>query len=271
MRTPEDKKMDNEFPIRRYTLWAFVGVLIVWGASFLLFLIPCSEERGQIGDMFGLVNSLFSGLAFAGLILTLILQRRELLLQREELEQTRKEFAEQNKTMKRQRFENTFFNLMTLQQHITDNLEYENPDGADYFEAKGREVFRKIYLEKNNFDDSYGLKGSLRLKEGNLAEVFSHYKGIEVFNHYFHSFDGILSYIDSSDLIEKGERLQYAIMLRNTLSDNERYVLFYYFASRGEYYKILAEEYTLFYDVEPSQLAKPEHIELFGTSAYTHF
>jgi uncharacterized membrane protein YciS (DUF1049 family) len=49
------------------------------------------ETRGQFGDLFGGVNTLFTGLAFAGLIYTILLQRRDLELQREELRLTRGE------------------------------------------------------------------------------------------------------------------------------------------------------------------------------------
>jgi hypothetical protein len=49
------------------------------------------DNRGTFGDSFGAINSLFSGLAFAGVIFTILLQRRELSLQREELNLTRKE------------------------------------------------------------------------------------------------------------------------------------------------------------------------------------
>lgn len=48
-------------------------------------------KRGTFGDMFGAANALFSGLAFAGIIITILLQRKELSLQREELKQTRAE------------------------------------------------------------------------------------------------------------------------------------------------------------------------------------
>ena len=34
--------------------------------------------KGQFGDKFGAANALFSGLAFAGIIITLLLQRRDL-------------------------------------------------------------------------------------------------------------------------------------------------------------------------------------------------
>jgi hypothetical protein len=43
------------------------------------------ETIGSIGDSFGWLNALFSGLAFAGLIITVIMQREELGLQREDL------------------------------------------------------------------------------------------------------------------------------------------------------------------------------------------
>jgi hypothetical protein len=50
-------------------------------------------ERGQFGDLYGAINALFSGLAFAGVIVTILLQSRELALQREELAATRTELA----------------------------------------------------------------------------------------------------------------------------------------------------------------------------------
>ncbi|WP_142806918.1 hypothetical protein [Stenotrophomonas maltophilia] len=49
------------------------------------------DTRGQFGDMFGAVNTLFSGLAFASLIFALSLQRKDLALQRTELQMTRVE------------------------------------------------------------------------------------------------------------------------------------------------------------------------------------
>ncbi|GDX97227.1 hypothetical protein LBMAG47_28920 [Planctomycetia bacterium] len=53
------------------------------------------SSRGQFGDMFGALNTFFSGLAFAALAYTLLLQRKELALQRIELAQTRDELARQ--------------------------------------------------------------------------------------------------------------------------------------------------------------------------------
>ena len=48
--------------------------------------------RGQVGDMFGVVNCLFSGLAFGGIILAVIMQKQELEMQRIELKLQRDQF-----------------------------------------------------------------------------------------------------------------------------------------------------------------------------------
>lgn len=108
-------------------IWQVVLIVIViWVftemSTFTLFsLFPNVSGPGEFGDSFGVVNSLFSGLAFALLFYSTWLQRKELEsqrteleLQREELMLTRKEFAQQNETMKIQRFESTFFNLLRI-------------------------------------------------------------------------------------------------------------------------------------------------------------
>ncbi len=109
-----------------------IGVVVVaiWLSSWWLILKNLKEPSGPgtFGDQFGAVNSLFSGLALAGIIYTIILQRKELQHQRKELQLTRKELEfqreelkmtrlatdEQSKTMMIQRVDNTFFNLITM-------------------------------------------------------------------------------------------------------------------------------------------------------------
>lgn len=81
---------------RDYTWLIFIGVgllvlLVQIGAGFGIYIAGFyfgGDEwalRGQFGDMFGAVNALFSGFAFAGVIIAVILQRNELALQRREL------------------------------------------------------------------------------------------------------------------------------------------------------------------------------------------
>lgn len=87
------------------------GILIIQGVYWLFVIFYFHGEgdanqhwanAGTFGDMFGGLTCLFSGFAFAGLIVTIRQQRRELKMQVEELERTRDEFAEQTKQFRTQ-------------------------------------------------------------------------------------------------------------------------------------------------------------------------
>jgi hypothetical protein len=77
-----------------FIVW-LVAIVGIWGLSWWLITTFLStwDVRGTFGDMFGAVNSLFSGAAFAGVIYAIILQRRELELQRKEIVANREELA----------------------------------------------------------------------------------------------------------------------------------------------------------------------------------
>ncbi len=112
-------------------LWMAAGVFLLWALSWgLLAEFVPRAERGAFGDMFGAVNSLFSGLAFAGVIWTILLQREELRLQRREMTTTRKEFAGQKEaleaqviSMQRATYDSAFFARLNLLQEIATNIQ----------------------------------------------------------------------------------------------------------------------------------------------------
>lgn len=91
----ENSKLeDSSIELKIYKLYILLGaVIILWGISLWIVIKTFANwaDRGTFGDSFGAVNSLFSGLAFAGIIYTILLQRKELSLQRQELIETRKE------------------------------------------------------------------------------------------------------------------------------------------------------------------------------------
>lgn len=72
-------------------VWIFLGVGALWAGCTLIiyFSLPDWQARGTVGDSFGAVNALFAGLAFAGVLYSLNLQRQELKSQREEVAQAR--------------------------------------------------------------------------------------------------------------------------------------------------------------------------------------
>lgn len=241
----------------------FLLVVVLWFSSWLIIThyIKDPTNQGTFGDTFGAVNALFSGLAFAGLIATLLYQKEELKLQREELQQTREElkgqreeFEEQNKTLKRQRFENTFFNMLSLQQEITNNLFYqdekENEQTITQHTYKGREVFKEIYenatvkYEGLIYPKNTGLK--LVLKH-NGYNAYTAIADTTRFDHYFRNLYRIFKYVDTTDLINDDERYEYACIVRSQLSDYELIMLFFNGLSDNgkEKFKPLIEKYAI--------------------------
>lgn len=112
------------------------GILVVscviLSACVILGLLPFAifrdaQDAGAIGDAFGGVNALFSGLAFAGLVVTLYLQRQELELQRKELRCTldehRKMAKAQEETEKRL-FLSAYLNALESLRQISSSRLY---------------------------------------------------------------------------------------------------------------------------------------------------
>ena len=285
---------DKEEKKSRLWIWiilAIIGVIAAWAISWWLINrnIDCPTERGTFGDMFGAVNALFSGLAFAGLIVTLLYQKEELKLQREELAQTREElkgqreeFEEQNKTLKRQRFENTFFNMLSLQQEIVANLSYDDVEHLIDFSNplngnvkhtfyNGRSIFREMYLNLNvSIPGNHTFNGIRRAIQANNYGVYSYISSTTRFDHYFRHLYRIYKYVDSSELIENNERYDYACIIRSQLSDYELVMLFYncLTANGRAKFKPLIEKYTIFNNLREELLASAEHKKLYADTAY---
>jgi len=91
----EKENLNVSISEHRYLGLIILSVVVILVQLVVGFIIYKSHhhwtERGQFGDMFGAVNTLFSGLAFAGVIYAIFLQRGELELQREEITLTRTE------------------------------------------------------------------------------------------------------------------------------------------------------------------------------------
>lgn len=295
-------KLNNEETKSRLWIWiiiAIVGVIAMWGLSWwgINKFIDEPTNQGTFGDMFGAVNALFSGLAFAGLIVTLLYQKEELKLQREELRETRNElnaqkleFQEQNKTMKRQRFENTFFNMLSLQQEIIANLSYEyyaSPNirphnipeeifykGAPKRQLHGRETFEGIYKHAIiEYNGARHADGIIKILKQNGYIAYPVISATTRFDHYFRHLYHIYKFVDTSDLIEDSERYNYACIIRSQLSDYELVMMFYNcLTSNGRAkFKPLIEKYSVFNNIRFELLAKANDKEEYAQEAYNRF
>lgn len=96
------KDLDNNFEKDPSTIeklgpliWLLFIIFFIWLISYPLldYFYPALNSKGTFGDSFGAINSLFSGLALAGIIYTILLQRKELALQRQEIRDNRRELA----------------------------------------------------------------------------------------------------------------------------------------------------------------------------------
>ncbi|UZH54868.1 putative phage abortive infection protein [Salinimicrobium tongyeongense] len=288
-------------------LYILLGIVfIVWIASLLGLnqLISDPERKGQFGDSFGAINSLFSGLALAGIIYTIYLQKKELSLQRKELSDTREEFKTQNKTLSLQRFENTFFHLLELHHQIVNAIDidiYKNkPISAltlksverkekiekDKITLKGRDVF-KYSFEQVNYQ--------IRKAESDFDKIYMDYWPIVQtdFGHYFRNLYRIIKLVNeykfhSHSELESSEnplndedktnytlsnfntRYKYTSIVRAQLSDFELLWLFYNGLSENglKKFKPLIEEYSLLKNLPKDKIGNKNLKFRYNKKAY---
>jgi hypothetical protein len=109
--------------------------------------------RGQIGDSFGAVNALFSGLAFVGVLYAIVLQRFEIAHQQAELRNAEASRAESNRALASQ---GRSLQLSAELAHVTALLHAYSSDldrlNASYpsfqEEAKHRAAQIQVLIEK---------------------------------------------------------------------------------------------------------------------------
>ncbi|QSE99200.1 hypothetical protein [Fulvivirga lutea] len=82
------KDKNGELKLSAILVASLLVVVLLWASTFIFLN---TSKSGEIGDSFGMVNALFSALAFSLLIYTSLLQTQELKLQRKELEENRKQ------------------------------------------------------------------------------------------------------------------------------------------------------------------------------------
>lgn len=228
------------------------GLLIVLITGMFL---PCivMDDNGATYTGFG---SLFTAYAFAGVIVTVLLQRaelqeqrKELRAQRIELEGQKRELEIQNRTAQLQRFENSFFHLLENFKLTTSNLDI-------------------VYINK--------LIGRFSLTNRSLIEDFltAAYTDLNTTSKRFLlEYYDIIYFIYAHEAFNKNriDMLKY-ISILNLFLTNSEYVLLFYDAIRdNQKIKIINElhlfsRYSLLNGSHPP--CKPEHILFFSPQAF---
>lgn len=255
--------------------WLFSLILVIviaWavGGALIYGVSANWEERGQAGDMFGAVNALFTGCAFAGLIFTIRQQSQELMLQREELKLTRGELSGQRAqmesqatTLKLQQFESTFFQLLRVHGEIVEAIDLLTRTGST---IKGRDCFRIFF---SRFDDSmFDIRGENTNEIEKIRKAyldFYEHNESEV-GHYFRHLYHVIKFVDKSEIVDKQ---RYVSFVRAQLSSNELKLLFYNCLSEhgNLQFKPLIEKYGLLKHL-PEQAVSASHRRYYQTKAF---
>ena len=218
------------------SLWSLAGVI--------LFYVALTEQRKDIEINRETLKAQVSALNQ---------QIEEFGLQREELSETRKVFQEQSETLKIQRFENTFFQLLSLHHELVDKLNFNRISNFGKSELlEKRAVLSKAFedldnkFKRSNHTREVSPTGEFIYKKKSLETIeiarnrmnevyknlyFDDYK--QILSHYFRNVYHIFKFIYTSELIQKSKKQFYASIVRAQLSSDELYLILYNSIQQG--------------------------------------
>ncbi|WP_143148036.1 putative phage abortive infection protein [Algibacter luteus] len=251
------------------SLWSLAGVI--------LFYVALTEQRKDIEINRETLKAQLSALNQ---------QIEEFELQRTELAETRKVFEEQSETLKIQRFENTFFQLLTLHHELVDKLNFSKVSMMMNVSMEKREVLSKAFedleikLRHSNSISEKTSTGAINYKveNPNTKEIaikrlnkaykefyFDDYK--QILSHYFRNVYHIFKFIYKSQLIKKSKKQFYATLVRAQLSSDELFLILYNSLHQGLGYPnflFLIKEFDIMQNFDFRIIAKyPYHQEIY--------
>lgn len=202
-------------------------------------------QTGQIGDTIGGIMGPFVA------IIAALLTFMAFWVQFKANQQQRYDIAVE-------RFENNLFQMIALQEEITDNLYYKPKDGGDETygeEFRGRCIFEQIY-ENRLWQSKMTLKDEIK---GYGFNYMSKDKEISMFDHYFRHLYRIFKYIDEAKVLEGNskKKYEYSVIVRSMLSEYELIFLYYNSMNVNSHakFKILIERYAILNNLRFEKLA----------------
>lgn len=302
--------------IIKFTSWAWIFVWIGFAVGIVSIIIFYNKNTengfglnllgdfmsGTVASIWSLAGLFFIYVAFLGQKQQLLNQQLEIMYSQLEVKYTRLELAgqklemkKQNETLKLQKFENTFFNLLSLHHQIVD--------GIDEIEAKetskgGRDLLKErssfvAHVNRNEnktvehviirgrdvFKNSYQyLMNRIERKSETdfLDNYMVVYSSVQTdFGHYFRNLYRIIKFIDETQFMEDETKnfqnqYKYTSMVRAQLSDYELLWLFYNCLSTNgkEKFKPYIEKFALFKNLPKEKVHNQELITKYNRSAF---
>lgn len=229
-----------------FCIYAAFFVMLLWDAPFGL--LAGRMRDGTFGDSFGTLNTLFSGMAFAGVLITLLFQRKD-------LSETRAQIAHQQ-------IESQFYSMLDLQQEVVRNFDLQDGGGGEVV-SRGRDCFKHWAGWIPHFYGKEEGSHEERMSKSVTSLIGKHKADLGL---YFRSLYSVFRFIYGCN---HKDRAQFGLVVRSLLSDHELIVLFYNSLShRGEKFKKYIYEFALFDNLEVDLLIREEDINLFEFQAY---
>jgi len=257
-------------PLFAVGIWALliIAATSTFGVLITGFLnVDKYKELGTWGDFSGgLLNPILTFITFLAVLLTIWLQRQELSLTRDEMVRSANALERQDETLKRQSFENTFFEMLRLHNSIIDSIDLVNRENGQI--TKGRDAFNVFYtrltkIYRSNFDKA---KGKYTKREVAELAYFIFWKDARTeLGHYFRFLFNFFRFIEQSNIADSF----YVKLLRSQLSDQELLVLFYNNISEaGVPFQHFANIYELFDNLPVVRLLDKSHVDFADRRAY---
>lgn len=173
-------------------------------------------------------------------------------------------FNQLHDSIKQERFENTFFQLLSVHNVIVNSMDIIKITSSESTIAKGRDCFNILFqqfLQKARFvyDSNYEkiMKIYEEFYQENQADL----------GHYFGNLYHIIKYVDTSDIDDKAK---FTNFVRAQLSSYELALLFYYAISKnaGDNLKSLLEKYSLLKNLPKTLVLDLSHMKQYNQQAF---
>ena len=170
------------------------------------------SKTAQLGDSFGVLTSLFSGLAFAGLIITILLQREEL--------------RESREIFRKQRFEDAFYRLLAFYHKNLEAVVVTDEDKSNAYEGVSalKKLLQNLTESMVEFTD---YTKSMEHRDLYTYYLFSSvHKSLGPQSRYLGTLESLLSLIDTELKVEEEKSIYTNIIASQLTSYEARFIFF---------------------------------------------
>lgn len=248
-----------------YRLFQFALAALILVLTVNLLAIGQSSF-GEWGDFFGgVLNPIFTLLTFTGVLITIVLQQTELRESKAEMRRSADALQEQTKSLQRQNFEATFFQMLSVHTALVNAIDLIDDQNRT---TRGRDCFNVFYTRLNKiYRDQVGKSNGKYSDESILRlsyKLFWKKHQVEL-GHYFRYLYNTVRYVKESAFVDG----PYIRLIRAQLSDQETLLLFYncIASEHGGNFKTLAEEFSLLDNMPKIRVLKEAHLELIASNA----